>query len=57
MTDPDEKLIIEAANRVGLHAWQLDREIVEVIKYALNKYKYWYNIEKEIKARLDVDNR
>lgn len=48
----DTALIFKAAARVGLEPWQLDRGIVNVIKYALSKYHYWHNIDAEIKAQL-----
>jgi hypothetical protein len=55
MTDKD--IIIKAANRIGLEEWQLDRGIVQIIKEGLEKYKYWDDIDRYIKDRLDATTK
>jgi hypothetical protein len=50
----DTALIFKAAARVGLRSWQLDRGIVNVIKYTLDKYRYWDDIDAEIKTQLMI---
>jgi len=52
----DKEKIIHIANLAGLEEWQLDREIVQLIKNLSLKYKYADTVACELKKILCPHN-